>query len=84
MIISLHQGFEDNLGAHTPFIQESENRQENCGLELIKVIRVEKCGISITSDNSKPSSLKLSRIDICYVMILIICECCDYITCLYD
>ena len=50
---SLYQGFEDNLGAHTPIIQESENRQKDCGLELIKTVRVEECGICITRSNSK-------------------------------
>ena len=81
---SLHQGVEDNLGAHMPFIQESENRQEDCGLELIKAVKFEECRICTIRGNSKPLSLKLSRIDICYVMILIVCVCCDYTNFLYD
>ena len=46
-----------------PIIQESENRQEDCGLELIKAIRVEEYGICTTRGNSKPLQLKLSIID---------------------
>ena len=40
MIIRSIKGFEDNLGAHTPFIQELKNEQEDCGLELIKIVRL--------------------------------------------
>ena len=80
----LHQGLEDSLGAHTSFIQELDNRQEDCDLEFIKTFRFEECGIRATRINSKSLSMKLSRIDICYMMILIIYECCDYINFLYD
>ena len=67
-----------------PFIQESENRQEDCGMELIKTTRVKEYEICATRGNFKPLSLKLSRIDICYMIILIIYVYCDYINCLYD
>ena len=63
---------------------ELDNRQEDCGMELIKTVRVEECGICATRGNSKPLPWKLSRIDICYMMILIIYMCCDYINSLYD
>ena len=66
------------------FIQESENIQEDCGLELMKAVRFEECGICATRGNSKSLSLKLTRIDVCYMMILIIRECRDYINYLYD
>ena len=84
LIIFLYQEFEDNLDTHTHFIQELENRPEDCGLELIEVVKSEECGICATRDNSTSFSLKLSGIDIWYVMNLIICECYDYINCLYD
>ena len=45
---------------------------------------MEKCEICATRDNSKSFSLKLSRIDICCVMIFLVCVCYDYINCLYD
>ena len=73
--------FEDNLGTHTPFIQELEDRQEDCGLEFIKIVKEEECEICTTRGNSKPFSLKVSRIDIHCVMILLVCVCCDYINC---
>ena len=66
-----------------PFIEELVNRQEDCGLELIKVVIAEKCGICATRGNSKSLQLKLHRIDICCVMILFVCVCCNYINCLY-
>ena len=84
LIISLHLGFEDNLGAHRPFIKESENRQEDYCQKLIRAVRIEEYGICDTKGNSKLVSLKLSRLDIYYVMMLIIYVCCDYINCLYD
>ena len=85
LIIYLHQGLEDNLGAQTLFMQELENRQEDYGLELIKAVKEKECGICATRGNSKLFSLKLSRIDICCVlMILFVCVSCDYINCLYD
>ena len=80
----LHRMFEDNLGVHMPFIQESKNRQEDYDLELIEIIRSEECGICAPRGNSKSLSLKLYRINICYIEILIICKCCDYINYLYD
>ena len=83
-IIFLHKEFEENFGGHTPFIQESENRQEDYGIELIKAVKVEECGNCTIRGNSKSFLLKLTRIDVYYVMILIICECCDYINYLYD
>ena len=43
LIFLLHQGFEEDLGVHMPFIQESENTQEDCGLKLIKPVRFEEC-----------------------------------------
>ena len=48
MIILSKKGFEGNLGAHTPFIQELENKQEYCGLELIMEAKEEKCGFYTT------------------------------------
>ena len=84
LIIFLHQGFEDNFGAHTLFIQESENRQEDCDLELIKPVWSKEYGICASKANNKSFSLKIYKIDIYYVVILIVCECCDYINCLYD
>ena len=68
----------------TPFIQESKNGQKDCAPELIKAVRIEKCGIYATRGIFKSFLLKLSRIDICCVMILLICVCGDYINCLYD
>ena len=62
----LYQGFEDNLSAHTPFIQKSKNKQKNCSLELIKAVRFEECRICVTKGNSKPLSLKL--VEFMYVM----------------
>ena len=67
-----------------PFIQESENRQEDGGLKLIKPIISEECGICTIRDNPKSTSSRLYRIDMYYIVILIICEFCDYINCLYD
>ena len=78
LIILSNKGFEDNLSAHTFFIQESENRQEDCGLELINTVRMEKWGIWATRGNSKTFSLKLNKIDIYYVMILLVRVCYDY------
>ena len=59
LIILSIKGFEGNLSAHTLFIQESENRQENCGLEFIKAVREEKCGFCATRGIYKPFPLKL-------------------------
>ena len=66
------------------FIQESENKQENCGIELIKVVKEEECGICTKRSNSKSLPLKLSIINIYCVMIPFVCVCCDYINCSYD
>ena len=83
-IILFIKGFDENLRVHTLFIQDSENRQEDCGFELIKTVKEEECGICATRGNSKSLSLKLSRIDICCMMILLVCVCCDYINFLND
>ena len=80
----LYQEFEDNLDTHMPFIRESENRQEDSGLELIKGIRFEKSGIYATRGNPKSLLLKLYKINLCYMVILIICECYNYINYLCD
>ena len=58
--------------------------KKTVGLELIKPVKPEECGIYISRGNPKSLSLKLYRIDICYMVILILCECYDYINCLYD
>ena len=62
-----------------PFIKELKNKPEDCGLKLIKGVRSEKNKIYATRGNLKSLSLKLCTIDIRYVVILIICKCCNYI-----
>ena len=51
-LFSPYNGIERNLGAHTPFIQESNNREKNYGLDLIKVFIEAKCGLYAIRDIS--------------------------------
>ena len=80
LIILSIKGFEGNLNAYTPFIQESENRQEDCGLELIMAAMEEKCGFYAIRGISKTLPLKLNfRIDICCITISFAYVNCDNI-----
>ena len=47
-----------------PFIQESENKQEDYGLEFIKIVRSKEYGICVSRGNPKSLSLKLYWIKI--------------------
>ena len=59
-------------------MQESENRQEDCGLELIKVFMEAKCGLCTTEVFLESYLIEINfRIDICYVTVLLVCVCCD-------
>ena len=47
LIILSNKDFEDNIGAHMPFIQVSKNRTEDRRLELIKAVRMKNVESSL-------------------------------------
>ena len=51
LIILSIKRFRGNLGAHTLVIQEPENRQEDCGLELFLVAMEAKCDFCTSRGN---------------------------------
>ena len=59
LIILSNKGFEGNLGIHTHFIQELENRKEAYGLELIMAVMEEKCGFCATRGISKTHLIEI-------------------------
>ena len=73
LIILSIKGFEGSLGAHTLFIKESENIQEDYGLELIIAFMEENVDSALQKVFLEFHLIEIIfRIDICCVMIFFV------------